>query len=317
MANNNSDSRKSIDDEKERKRQEASMLETFLRVSKARVEEIRIQQARDLNLSDGELLVLNNIHGAGMMEGLIAGVTTFVIARRLPRYLQQRAAARRRQQSGYTLDALPGGSPFHKDVNNKRPFIWRAFQFTLDVTLSVLVAANTSAYMADTQKLAKQVTDIPLMEGRSAISDHFCEVLVQEYKRQWNASQQEQLNDTNSGDFSTTGQSKGYEKDVPLDPNFDRKSILKDPKLPFLKGYIEFIQNCQKRQAIERRIRQERGMAPSEPVEIPAPGVPSDTSEDSSLFVDGGGADFSDDDGWTEEDVSSFATDQDEDDRRK
>ena len=56
---------------------------------------------------------------------------------------------------------------------------------------------------------------------------------------------------------------------------FDRKPLLKDPQETILKGYIHFIQNCQKRQAMERQLRKERGLQPNTPVWIPSPGVKS------------------------------------------
>jgi hypothetical protein len=324
MSSNNSN-KSNKDKDKERQLQENQMVMEFLRVSKKRVEEIRLYQP-DLQLSEGEKQVLNTIHSAGMMEGLIAGVATFVILRRTPRFLERMVARRRARAQGYTLD-VPS-SPFdniknghnnnyHNHNNNigihsprdlppKRGLLWRSFQFTLDATVSLLMAAYTSSYMADVPTIVQQVTDIPLMEGRSAISDHFCTALVEEYKRQWNLDPNSNSNSNNS----TSGPFGRVEKSV---PPFDHKPLLKDPQETILKGHILFIQNCQKRQAMERQLRKERGLPPDQPVEIPSPGVPTDllmqdwnTGDDDHEGTDiNNGV-------WTEDDASSFVTDQEE-----
>ena len=306
---NNSNTNEPKEISKERTRQEALVLQDFFRASQRRVEELRQSigmsssaAAEQLNLSDAEKKVLNTIHSAGMMEGLVAGVTTFIVLRRFPWYLAKRAAQKQQQQQGrqppsssgggggYTLDApssaagagkvnspfrshtnntntssshnhpnLPGAAePANNYTQNRGGFLWRSFQFTTDLALSFLVAAYTSSYMADTDKIKTSVVEIPLLEGRSALSDQFCPVLVEEYQRQWKL---------NANTPNVTSNSKH-----PIPP-FDRKDVLKHPNIGLLQAYIEFIENCHKRHAVEQRIRQERGMGPDEPVEIPPPRV--------------------------------------------
>ena len=321
------------DKKTERSRQEAAIVESFLKVSQKKVEEIRVHRG-DLSLSPGELQVLNNIHSAGMMEGLIAGVASFIILRRTPRQIERFMAARRaraaaRSSGGYTLDPPSHGmtaSPFHRQPlttspppSQQRGLIWGSFQLLLDLSISVLVAAYTSSYMADVPKIVQQVTDIPLMEGRSGISDVFCEALVQEYKRQWNMHGN--VNHDNSIAWQQQQQQLG-KRSEPLHP-FDHRPILKDPQWILLKGYVDFARNCQLRQTMERQIRQERGMKPDEPVEIPAPGVPRTAlwKDDDFHGDDYADTDFyssnSNNDAWTEEDAASFVSDREEDRRRK
>jgi hypothetical protein len=91
-----------------------------------------------------------------------------------------------------------------------------------------------------------------------------------------------------------------------------------------LRGLIDFTNNCKKRQAMERRIRRERGMGPNEPVEIPPPGVDSsewnnDGVDDEDSFGDSyggekhfGGETGAEENGWNKEDPSSLVSDQED-----
>lgn len=354
MATNNNN-----DPKKERTRQEATVLQDFMITTQRRVEHLRSTftsgGAKDaLDLSDGEKKVLNEIHNSGMMEGIIAGVATFVFVRRFPRYLEKVVARRAAQRGGgggtpppssssgnnggYVLDQPPGArvnSPFSNSSNGsgmpppgseetvrRGGILWRTLGLMIDTSLSFLVAAYTSFYMADTQKIAKSVKEIPLMEGRSAISDNFCSDLIQEYNRQWNLDPNDpqatkNTNNTNDQLFGV----KSSSQKKPLAP-FDRKDILKNPQLGMLQAYIEFIGNCKKRQAMEKRIRQERGMGPNERVAIPSPGVTStewSSDEDVSLFSDNndffsGEKDHTGTDEFSSDEANSFVSDQGDDD---
>jgi len=329
--------------DKTRRVQEAVILQDFMVATQRRVEQIRLKLTTnvDLELSDGEKRILNNIHRAGMMEGIIAGVASFVILRRFPRYLarlqQQRSSRSGGGSGGYVLEQPPGkvNSPFQnaqhqqqqqqfqqqatEEPLNRGGFLWRSFQFTLDTVISLLVAANVSAYTADVEHLKKTVQEIPLMEGRSGLSDNFCPMLVEELQRQM------KMND-NAIVTPVVPNDNGRGNKLHVAP-FDRKEILKDPHSNFLQGYVGFIRNCQKRQAVERRIREEQGMRPDEPVSIPPPGIPANSSDNSSDddwddSFSGSGSEndvFSNekqmgggDDEWTQDDASSFVSDQED-----
>ena len=316
--NNNSNGKDSVRKKpsQERTRQEAMVLQDFFRASQRQLEILRQQigmtsgsiAAQELlNLSDREKEVLRSIHGAGMMEGIFAGIVTFVLLRRIPKYLERRAARSFQQprgqevgenagvrggSSGYTLDTPSKvNSPFRtgnsgnghgntvgRGTNSgqeeaqigERGLVWRSVSFLADTALSFLVAAYTTAYMADTEKIKTSVTEIPLMEGRSAISNKFCPALLEEYKRQWNMDPSA----LNQSYFN--GQAVNAKNPI---PPFDRKDVLKDPNIGLLKAYIEFIENCQKRKIVEDRIREERGLGPMVPVEIPAPGISKSDEE--------------------------------------
>lgn len=195
---------------------------------------------------------------------------------------------------------------------------------TVDLALSSMVGLNVTAYMMDRRQMRQAIAEIPLMEGRSALCDQFCGILVDEYQRQWNLNPNS-TSEPQSNENAEITEIKPRKKEMTLPP-FDRKPILKNPQSETLQGILEFTKNCKRRQAMERRIRQERGMDARESVEIPSPGVNNSeyaTSDDDS-FDSGdayGGEQFFDgdsqgDDGWNKDDVSSFVSDQ-EDSRRK
>jgi hypothetical protein len=52
---------------------------------------------------------------------------------------------------------------------------------------------------------------------------------------------------------------------------------LQNPQTPLLKAFLRFCHNCNQRAAYEDMLRREQGLAPSDPVSIPPPGVPSNT----------------------------------------
>jgi hypothetical protein len=87
----------------------------------------------------------------------------------------------------------------------------------------------------------KRVSTVPLVEGRSVVSDELCSDVVDAYYRRFNIG----------------------DDDEPVEH-------------PVLKSIESMAQNCQRRQALERRIRRDRGLDPHVPVSIPPPGVPAD-----------------------------------------
>ena len=112
------------------------------------------------------------------------------------------------------------------------------------------------------------VSEIPLIEGRSAVSDTLCQDFIAQKgkvpKRLW----------------------KEY--------NDDAFVMLRD-----------FIDNCQRRMQVERQIRTDRGLGRDEPVDIPSPGVPRDLilEDEAERIVDLVGADWAaEDDHWADDD---------------
>ena len=173
---------------------------------------------------------------------------------------------------GYKLDSLsstPGQPP-------KPRFILRAVKLAVDAFASVTVAMFASTQFADRTKLLRDMADIPLVEGRSLISDELCDDFVDVYrsipKRTWDR----------------------YEGTVDT-----------------LDAIGKFVRNCMRRRIVEEELRRESGGGNDahKGLEIPSPGVPRDLEVnivwgDRSRYVevgremeDGGEEDFPFDDG--------------------
>ena len=348
--NNNNNNNNNPDKSKERARQEGTILQDFMQTTQRRVERLRQSSSTastSLDLSPGERQILRQVQNAGMLQGIAAGTLSFVVLRRFPPYLKQRYAKSSSGSSGcgagYKLDVPgPPKSPFSNSSSSsngipplppppRAGLFTRALGFTVDVTLSFMVAAYASFYAADRQQLAQAVVEIPLMEGRSAISDHFCADLVKEYHRQLALNANTSTNTTtttNSDDddmvvMMSRGKSIGPGASSSFVRPSDRRAVLLqtgDLQNPILGAYVAFIRNCQQRQRLEHRIRQQQGLASTDPVEIPSPGVPkpSDAVDGAWDFFDDT-TDMDDDefmmDGFSKDDATSFVADQDDDDK--
>ena len=114
-----------------------------------------------------------------------------------------------------------------------------------------MMAASTSMAYTDTDKIRQQIIEMPLVEGRSLTSDALCDAIVQEL----------------------------YKVQAEKDPAYERLQKLKKdegietPASYYLNGIVQFCANCERRRFVEQRLRQERGLSSTEPVEIPSPGV--------------------------------------------
>jgi hypothetical protein len=106
-------------------------------------------------------------------------------------------------------------------------------------TFAGLVAVLASReHVFNETRTWKRWSSVPLVEGRSVFSDELCSDVVKAYHR------------------------------------FD---IGKEPvENPVLKNIESMVHNCQRRQAFEERLRNDRGLHPGVPVSIPPPGVPAD-----------------------------------------
>lgn len=224
-----------------------------------------------------EKMMLQKMNNNGMIYGIACGIFTFGFLRSGPRlmqrYLNRRFAKNASNGSGnsgttvggYTFDR-PGAQPSGDWNTNhaqlpKRPGIFlRTIKLGLDLTLSLFVAAYGSLVFVDRKKLMDDMSKIPLVEGRSLISDELCDDFIDVYrgipKKTW---------DTYQG---------------------------KSDALDAISG---FVMNCMRRQVVEKEILEQRrrfGMTTMEDedgdpdvvgqeqtrrhVEIPSPGVSSD-----------------------------------------
>jgi hypothetical protein len=350
-SNNNKNTEKSVTEKIQQHREEKDLLERFKAVAVSKLEKMSKQSKETgvkYKISDSEQQVLRKMRGVGVKEGLVAGVLTFITLRRGPvyltRWLQKRQAMQRPPQAGSQPGNMPppppttssgGGAgsvssyqlsnpnkatnPFQQAATNsaasnnshqqfpktKSNLVLGAIWFTLDCTLSLMVSFVIAMSYTDVDKLRAELTELPLVEGRSLVSDALC------------------------GDIEAellAIQAEGHPAYQRL-RNF-RKDRVDSPFGLYLEVITGFVENCQRRRAMEQRLRQESGLSPNDEVEIPPPGVPRDGSrlvtnsrnvvqveeEDGMLFDDSGSQEFVDDhDNW----ASTFVTDQEEQDKKR
>jgi hypothetical protein len=116
----------------------------------------------------------------------------------------------------------------------------------LDTLLSCLVgtAASVESLQSDNFVVRQSVAEVPLVSGRSMISDELCKPLIQEYEK------------------------------------FKHQPELQHPRSVELQTLNQFISNCRHRHELEAKLRKERGLSMDSPVSIPSPGVPLDKSRE-------------------------------------
>ncbi|KAI2507852.1 hypothetical protein MHU86_6632 [Fragilaria crotonensis] len=224
-----------------------------------------------------KIVTLSNV---GVMEGILASGFTFFVLRRVPSMIGRRIE-RRVVRSGYRLDPSASRNPFEQSQHQQaeKPSLlrrgFRIFSGTvllgIDIVVSLLVGARTSMYFTDGKECMSIASNLPLIEGRSVLCDEFCTTVQQEVA-----------------------------KNQQINPQFWKDVITRQDNL-YLEGAYRFSTNCQKRQAYERKLRLEQGLAPSDPVSIPKGGVPSDIE-----LEDEGNITLASDSGESEFDELSF-----------
>lgn len=133
--------------------------------------------------------------------------------------------------------------------------MFRLFRLTLDTFVSFSVGAYTSLYFIDKKKMMKQFADIPLVEGRSLLSEELCGDFEREFRKcdrfTWDA------NHPALGGYSRS--------------NDNGESV------DFRDTILGFVANCRRRTIYENQVRRERvGGHLDDPVTLPSPGVPRD-----------------------------------------
>lgn len=253
----------------------------------------------NFTMGEEEKRMISTMNGMGLKEGVIAGLTTFLVLRRGPVYITRWVSRRRLQQQqqqqqfnshfdaqatppppqgngGYQLSdptALSSNNPFQRaaaanlinpgggfNPRTRMGFIARSVWFVFDVTLSLMMGASISMAYTDTEKIRKQILEIPLIPGRSLTADALCDDVVQELVKV-----QEEKDPT-------------YERlrRPVLKRKNDRQHHVQTAITPasyYLDGIVQFCENCQRRRYVEKSLRHERGLEPGRPVEIPPPGV--------------------------------------------
>jgi len=155
--------------------------------------------------------------------------------------------------------------------------------------VSFSVAVATSLYFTDMPSLVREFGRLPLLPGRSKVAEEFCPVVVGELERLWQLESSSSVSSNMPGTEMTTTQTPP-----------PRPFWMQHPENPYLQSLLHFAENCQRRQAYERRLRQENAMIISigdnvgssgdgeddgRPVPIPEPGVPIDVDDTDDASV--------------------------------
>ena len=260
----------------------AASVRAVSRVDQSYVDRLdKLYQQPEYSAEKAHLSKMNN---NGMVVGIAAGVGSFIFLRRGPRflskYLVRRSEARgsgggggggggsssggyqfdrrnpfenAKQMSqpsnamgeGATSSQLPPPPPPPSPPRQPGIFI-RTVKFGLDIFVSGMMAMYISALWTDKKRLLNEAAEIPLLEGRSLISDELCTDFMKHYAT------------------------------IPQDTWRKHRGTSDS-----LTAIETFVVNCQKRQTFERRLRHERGLQPGGDAQdyhptIPSPGVPKD-----------------------------------------
>jgi len=228
----------------------------------------------------------NNGMFAGIAAGVGSFVFLRRGPRVLSRYLVRRAEARGGSARSSTADSNAGGgglgggyqfdrrNPFENAKQMSQPMnalgegassssqlpppppphphphqpgiIIRTIKLGLDIFVSGMMAMYMSAIWTDKKRLLSETAELPLVEGRSLISDELCTDFMKQYAT------------------------------IPQD-TWRKYRGTSDA----LTAIESFVVNCHKRQMFERSLRHERGLQPGGSAEdyhptIPSPGVPRD-----------------------------------------
>lgn len=146
----------------------------------------------------------------------------------------------RTRTGGYNFEKLSKIEGRKKSDQN----LSSALSLPIDLFLSLLVGASASLFLTDEVKMQNDLASVPLVAGRSLISDELCKDFVKE------------IDKFHGGSFSS--------KDI------DQSNTLKTIQL--------FIDNCQKRDSLVS-YREEQGMMSEQATKIPEPGVLDHLSE--------------------------------------
>jgi len=204
-----------------------------------------------------------NNNDNGLVKGMAVGVGTFFILRRGPRIFQKWILQRQlskttssSNKSAYKFDhsfsqkrdpfQTATGKISQPQQQSERPGLFlRTVKFGLDMFVSLSMAAYGAIIFSDKEDMIKEVAEIPLVEGRSLISDELCHDFYEQYRH--------------------------YPRQV-----FENTDDV------LLKSISGFVRNCLKRQAYERQIQQQNqewstDHNQQQRIYIPSPGVPQDT----------------------------------------
>lgn len=323
------------------RQEEMILLNRFYRVASARLEQLVRQSEEsggmeELRMGEAERQIIRSMSSQGVVEGMVAGIVTFGILRKGPLYIARYVHNRNlkmitgsgsgvgggvgpkpcggssptqpfppKTADGYqfSVPTIPGGgstsssshqtnpfqaAPLRKDFPRSRNVIIRSVWFCIDTVLSVMMGASVCMAYTDLDAVKDQIVALPLVPGRSLSSEALCDVIVKELsvvRRERSPAYQRLVS----------------KRGIP-GPGVDEESeVAHTTSKAYLQAIEDFSANCQRRQYVERTIREEQGLPPSTPVEIRSPISPTaprwrehteddEDDDDSGDFdVEGGG----------------------------
>ena len=263
-------------DRKPDKQLERQLYERFSKIVREKVlsaldNEVKVDKIDALYSNpefNDEKKILTKMNDIGLMNGAVAGIACFAFLRWSPgaiaRYLTRKRAASSagmqskgdvnnpfNRQSGYRFDQPPGEQAPLSSPN----FVIRGIRLGLDLFVSLSIGAWSSILFFDREKMLKEAADIPLIQGRSLISEELCGDFLQEFQK--------------------------FNRDT-WDPNHPALSGGEGNEVNTSTGFTSmvegFVANCKRRSIYEDELRGEQGLREDEPVLIPSPGVPRDIS---------------------------------------
>jgi hypothetical protein len=285
------------DERTNRIKEEMIVTKRFVNVLKEKLERIRMREEEKGNdsfkLEKQERAAFRD--GVAYKEGIFAGAISILILRRVRSSLIRRIQQSAGTKTTTTTTTTASNSPFHPQQalpssNTAAPKSGQfltIFGWFTDLVVAFSAGLTTTIICTDNNKVANNLSRIPLVEGRSRICDEFCPDLVKEMA--------------------------GYRKEYANSIDFN------EPLIPTLKCLVQFAANCQRRAAFEASIRRDKGVSAAYPVTIPSPGVPPDyqveegeeeNSEFDSPFHDDGGGQGGDEENWADSFVTDFEADQ-------
>jgi hypothetical protein len=198
---------------------------------------------------------MNAAMRSSYIYGGLAAIGTFIALRKLPNYWMNRSLSKResflhgRDGNPY-YDLARKQGPWLPHIKIRRDGTTRFHEgyfvlpilITINATLACAMGAAVAIATVPKVKVFEAVADIPLSSGRSAVSDALCTDFLENYKRL-----PERL--------------------------FTPKKLKGDDVTTNIKRFVE---NCQRRQQVERQLRIDGLLKDDDPVDIPKPGVPGD-----------------------------------------
>ena len=198
---------------------------------------------------------LNDVMRTGKIIGGIVAIGTFVGLRRLPKRFMNQALSKKES-------ILHGrdGNPFYHIARKQGPWLphvktrrdgstsfhegWvlAPLLITIDAALACFMGGIVWFVATPKLKIFEAAADIPLVPGRSAVSETLCSDFIENFKR--------------------------LPKELWTPKKLDGDDVTTNIK--------RFVENCQRRQQVERQLRSDSALKENEPVEIPHPGVLKD-----------------------------------------